>query len=570
MTGTKAAFRHDPITVEVLSNALSGIAEEIGEAVIRAAYSDNIKERRDTTVALFDASGRTIAQAAHIPIHLGSILGVVEVLRQYRPHEIRDGDIFISNDPYTAGGTHLNDIVATAPVFVDGQLRGFVANLGHHADFFDRGPRRHIWQEGLRIPAMKIVERGAVNRDLLDLILLNCQLPNDRIGDLRAQFAGCWLGVARFRELCERFTADVVLGAADDLIDHTERLARQQLKELVPDGEYAFDDALDSPYLDEPVSLSILIRSSAGHLTIDFPNVPPQGPHPLNMNETAMLATCYYALKTMLDPSIPANAGLHRVLTINAPRGSLLNCAEPAAVDSRTNTCQRVVDLIHGALASVMPDRITAAHNGSNTEVAFRSQGGDATFRYSESAGGGLGARATKDGIDGAQCHVTNTTNLPIEVLETTYPMRVVRYELAQDSGGPGKWRGGMGFVRELTATREAIVGGADVTRAVVPPWGLFGGLSGGTQKVEIRREDGKVENPPLSVDGYLNVVLQPGETLRLTTSGGGGYGRPAERDGWRVAADLREGRISRNAARRSYGTGTFSDDSESSAVAER
>ncbi|MBI4338060.1 MAG: hydantoinase B/oxoprolinase family protein [Chloroflexi bacterium] len=552
----RTAFKVDPVTVEVVGNALLSVAEEMGEALVKAAYSDNIKERRDSSAGIFDAQGRTLAQAAHIPIHLGSLLGVAEaVVQRYPRSEIHEGDMFIGNDAYEAGGTHLPDIVVTAPIFHKGVLIGFVANLGHHADFFDRGEGRHIWQEGLRIPAIRIMERGKVRQDVLDFILLNCQLPKERIGDFRAQFAANRLGIRRVQELCDRYGVQQFFATVEELLDYTERRMRAGIRQI-PDGVYAFQDDLDSEYFETLLKLVVKITKEKEDITLDFTGCPPQVPAGLNMQWTAILATCYYGVKTLVDPDIPPNAGFYRAIRVIAPKGTIVNCVEPAAVYSRTQTCQRVVDLIHGALAPALPQRVTAAHNGANTRMGFHGINGRTgeRFNYIETLGGGFGARATKDGLDGVQVHMTNTSNLPIEALESTYPLLVKRYELVTDSGGPGKWRGGMGFVRHIEVLEGELDGGAGISRGVVPPWGLFGGKPGSTQQVEITRTDGAVERPPRGVGGRRPATFRSGDGLAVTTSGGGGYGDPGQRDRWRVKQDLKEGRISRRSAIEDYG----------------
>jgi len=550
-------FHVDPVTVEVIGNALLSVAEEMGEALVRAAYSDNIKERRDCSTAIFDVRGRTLAQAAHIPIHLGSLLGVVEaVLRHHPLEDIHDGDMFIGNDPYAAGGTHLPDIVMTGPVFYEGKLAGFVANLGHHGDFFDRGEGRHIWQEGLRIPALRIVDRGTIRQDVMDFILLNCQLPNERVGDFRAQLAANRLGIRRMQELLGRHGAEQFSKTMEDLLDATERRMRTGIASI-QDGTYVYEDYLDSDYLEsnEPLRLVVRIDKRLDQITLDFTGCPAQGPHPLNMNWNATLATCYYALKTVVDPDLPPNDGLCRPIKVVAVKGSILHCIEPAAVDARTQTAQRVVDLIHGALAPAIPDRITAAHNGANSSLSFYGTDprSNTQFQYAESIGGGFGARAHKDGLDGVQVHVTNTENLPVEALENAYPLLARRYELVTDSGGPGTYRGGMGIARYIEVVEGPLVGWTRMTRAVVAPWGLFGGKLGGRGRVDVVRANGAVELPPRGIE-RRGVLLHAGDGLVVTTPGGGGYGDPLKRDRERVLRDLREERISRRAATDDYG----------------
>lgn len=538
----------DPITVEVIGNAFSSLVEEMGVALIKSSYSTNIKERRDCSTALFDAQGLTLAQAEHIPIHLGSLLGIVEaVLERYPLSEIRPGDMFIGNDAYTGGGTHLPDIVVVSPVFFEDRLMAFTSNLAHHADFIDRG-NAHIFQEGLRIPPIRIFEGGALRKDLLDFILLNCQVPHERLGDFRAQFAANHLGVHRFQEICKRYGAETVLAASTELLNYAERTTRAGIAQ-VPDGVYTFVDYFDNPVLPEPLRLQVSITVQGEEMHLDFSGNPPQGRHGLNMVWTALLATVYYAVKTVIDPTILPNAGFYRAIKVTAPEGSIVNCKAPAAVAYRTQTCQRVVDLIHGALAQAVPERVTAAHNGANTSLHFIGidpRTGN-YYTYLETIGGGFGARATKDGLDGVQVHVTNTSNLPVEALEYEYPLLVERYELVTDSGGPGKWRGGLGLHRKIRVMESEADYEYDGTRLCVAPWGLFGGKEGGKGSFVVHRKPGA---PPPS----RPKLLRPGEAISITTPGAGGYGDPRERPRDLVLRDLQEEKISAQVAREVYG----------------
>jgi N-methylhydantoinase B len=537
----------DPITVEVLGNAFSSLVEEMGVALIKASYSTNIKERRDCSTALFDAHGQTLAQAEHIPIHLGSLLGIVGVVRERYPMGmIHPGDMFIGNDAYTGGGTHLPDIVVVAPVFFAEELIGFVANLAHHADFLDRG-HAHIFQEGLRIPPVKVFDRGEVCQDILDVVLLNCQVPHERLGDFRAQFAANRLGVQRVQDLCIRYGRETVVKAGEALMDYAERMTRTAL-EQIPDGVYRFTDDFDHPALSKPLPLQVRIIVQGDTIHLDFSDNPSQGRHGLNMVWSALLATVYYAVKTVIDPTILPNAGFYRAITVDAPAGSILHCTPPAAVAYRTQTCQRVVDLVHGALAQAVPERVTAAHNGANTAVYFigidpRTQ---RYYTYLETLGGGFGARATKDGLDGVQVHLTNTSNLPVEALEHEYPLMVERYELVPDSGGPGAWRGGLGMHRQIkvmaTETDYAYSG----TRLRVSPWGLHDGKPGGRGSLVVHRHVG--------ASPAREGLLRPGESLSVITPGAGGYGDPRQRPRELVCRDLREGKISSQVAREVYG----------------
>lgn len=538
----------DPITIEVIGNAFSSLVEEMGMALIRAAYSTNIKERRDCSTALFDACGRTLVQAEHIPIHLGSLLGIVQgITRRYPPSQIRPGDMFIGNDAYSGGGTHLPDIVLASPVFFDGQIVAYAANLAHHADFVDRA-HAHIYQEGLRIPVVKLYREDKLQEEILEIILLNCQVPKERMGDLRAQYAANRLGVSRFQALCEKYGLPTVLTSAEELLNYGERMTRAGIARI-PDGVYRFRDRFDSEQLEEALPLQVEITVRGDEMHLDFAGNPPQVRAPLNMVWTALLATVYYAVKTVVDPTILANAGMYRPITVAAPPGSIVNCAPPAAMDMRTQTCQRVVDLIHGALAPVVADRIIAACNGANTSLHL--SGVDprtgSYYVYIETIGGGFGARATKDGLDGVQVHITNTSNLPVESLETEYPLLVERYELIPDSGGSGRHRGGMGIHRRIRVVGHEAVFRVAGTRQTTAPWGLFGGKEGAKGSVVISREaaDSKSRGPK---------ELGPGDVLSILTPGAGGYGDPLERDRQLVARDLRQGRICLEKAASEYG----------------
>ena len=537
-----------PITVEILGAAFSSIVEEMGTALIRASYSTNIKERRDCSTILFDAEGRTLAQAEHIPIHLGSLMGLVEeVLRRYPVDQLDPGDMFIGNDAYTGGGTHLPDIVVLSPIFYNEKLVGFAANLSHHADFVDRG-HAHIYQEGLRIPPVKIFDRGELCEGILEMILLNCQVPHERLGDLRAQFAANRLGVRRFQSLCDKYGVEIVTAAGSALLDYAERQTRAGI-EQIPDGTYSFEDRFDADDLgNEEMVLRTSITVSGDEITLDFSGNPPQVRAGLNMVWTALLATSYYGVKIVVDPTILPNAGMYRPIHVTADSGTILNCDEPAAINSRTQTAQRVVDLILGAFAQAVPDRVIGACTGANTSITF--SGVDPRlgqyYSYLETIGGGFGARATKDGLDGVQTHITNTSNLPVESLEVEYPLLVERYELVPDSGGPGTWRGGMGIRRDVRVLDHEAAFRGSTSRRLSAPWGLFGGLDGGKAEIRI---DGELADP--STRGQF--LLQPGQVASVITAGSGGYGPPEKRDREQVAADLKDGKISDEVAREVY-----------------
>jgi N-methylhydantoinase B len=534
----------DPITVEVIGAALSSIVEETGEALIRASYSTNIKERRDCSTALFNVKGETLCQAEHIPIHLGSFIGIVpQILKQHAVDAMHPGDVFVGNDAYAGGGTHLPDIVLAEPIFVDGRMVAWTVNLAHHSDFADRG-HAHIYQEGLRIPTIRLYRAGELQKDVLDLILLNCQVPRERLSDLRAQMAANRVGVQRFQALCAKYGSAVVLAAGEALLDYAERKMRAGIA-VIPDGTYRFEDVFDNPEIDGVLPIAVTVTIAGDEMKLHFVS-PPQVRAGINMTYTALLATTYYMVKSVVDPTILPNAGLARPLTVTAPEGTILNCRHPAAVNGRVQTCQRTADVILGALAQAVPERVSACTNSSCCVATFSGEmPKDGTiWVYVETMGGGAGARPSKDGLDGVHVHVTNTSNLPVEALELEYPLTLLRYELVDGSGGAGKYRGGMGLRRVYRAEADCRVR-VDVSRLRSQSWGLLGGLPGAHGRM--------VPGPGVRFN-HDAAELKAGDWFEVVTPGAGGYGPPAGRERAAVARDLAEGVIDVAAARDIYG----------------
>lgn len=551
----------DPITVEVLGNALLSIAEEMNVTLVRTAYSTNIKERKDNSTAIFNARGETIAQAAAIPVHLGSMLGICEeVLKKYPLEDIFPGDMFIANDPYNGGGTHLPDITIAQPVFAEGKLVAFVANIAHHSDVGGRvagsssGDCTSIFQEGIRIPPIKLVNRGKVNQEILDMILLNCRTPHERKGDLSAQIASNRTGEKRVLDVIKKYGGKTFQEGIEEMLSYSERKIRKGISDI-PDGVYQFTDYLDDDGIELwkeklPIQVKVMVQGDQIHL--DFAGSCGQVKGGINVVFTALQATVYYALKAIIDPDIPSNAGYYRAIQISAPEGTIVNAVPPAAVGGRTDTCQRIVDVIFGALAQAVPEKVVAGCNSAVTTVLF--SGFDSRkgkfFVYPESLGGGLGARPVKDGMDGVHVHVTNSSNLPIECLEMEYPLMMEACELIQDSGGAGTFRGGLGVMRNYRIM-EPMEFASHADRQKIPPWGLFGGKDGkggqfvmnpGTEKEE-RLKSGKVSE----------VELRPGDILSAQTPGSGGYGCPLERHPEAVLEDVLEERVSIEMAREAY-----------------
>ena len=532
----------DPISVEVIGSALNSIAEEMGEALVRTSYSTNIKERRDCSTALFDKDGLTICQAEHIPMHLGSFIGFIPyILDKIGTGGIRRGDVFIGNDAYAGGGTHLPDIVLAEPIFFESEIVAWAINTAHHADFADRG-HAHIFQEGLRIPPVRLYREGRVQDDLRELLLLNCQVPRERLSDINAQLAANRLGSGRVIDLFAKFGKEKLFSAWRALQDYSERKMRAGIA-AISDGIYRFEDTFESNQHPDSMLFNVAVRIEGDSMSLEF-DAPAQVRAGLNLVYTSLLSACYYAVKSAVDPTILPNAGLARPLKITAPLGSILNCVHPAAVDGRIAACQRVADLVHGALAQAIPDQVAAAGNGCCTGAIFNGEqiNGD-SWVYLETIGGGGGARPQADGMSGIQVHLTNTSNLPVEAMEREYPLTLLRYELVDGSAGPGTFRGGMGIRRVYRAERACrfIVEGS---RLRSRPWGLAGGLEGAGAKFSL-------DDQPFEGSGTRD--LRPGQIVVIETPGGGGYGPPSSRPEGMISADVADGRIDKEFARRIY-----------------
>ncbi|HSV78493.1 MAG TPA: hydantoinase B/oxoprolinase family protein [Ramlibacter sp.] len=541
-----AAQTPDSITVSVIGSALATIVDEMSRVLVRAGYSTSIKERKDVSTAIMDADGLVIAQAAHQPAHLGSLLGITQrLLETYKKEDIQPGDVFIGNDAYEGGGTHLNDIVFIEPVYVDGAIVAWITNIAHHADFVDRG-HAHIFQEGLRIPPVRLYARGELQQDVLNLVLLNCQVPRERINDFRAQKAANRFGIGRFLQLCEKYGYPTVRDASTAILDATERRTRAGIRKI-PNGTFSYSGRLDSGRYDQMLDLKVTIEVQDEEIVMDFRGNPEQVRGPINLTYMGLLATVYFAVMVLVDPEVPPNAGFQRPIRVLADPGTIVCSSAPAAVYARTDTAERLCDMIFSALAPAVPARSLAASTGRG--VLTLSGIDPRTGRYyvyNESMGGGEGAHMTQDGATAVQTAVSNSNNIPVEVVESEYPLQIVSYELAPDSGGPGKWRGGLSYRRKIKVldheAKAAIAGNC----LRVPSWGLDGGLPGA---LGLRETSSGVE-PFVNGRG----VVGANETVAFTPSGGGGYGDPRQREPELVRRDVLEGKISVAIARDVYG----------------
>ncbi len=552
--------RINAVMLEVLQNNFMSIAEEMGAVLVKSSYSSNIKERKDCSCAIFDAAGNTIAQAEHMPMHLGSLIGLVEqVLKDFNKEDIHPGDMIIANDPYNGGGTHLPDIAVAAPVFWEDEIIAFVANIAHHNDVGGRVPgsnaadSKTIYEEGIRIPPVKIYDQHHLNTDIVNLVLLNCRVRHIRHGDLKAQFACNIKGRQRVEDIAQRYGKEVTKAAMEEMLDYSERKIRQAIAEL-PNGKYTFSDYIDSDGVgSNPIKLNLSLEVKDDTLVFDLTDNPNQVAGAINLTKYGALACVYYGVKSILDPSIPSNGGYYRAIHCLFKEGSIIGCKEPAAVAGRSDTAQRLADIIFGAFSQIIPEKVTAGGNSSITGLYF---GGvdpytDEYYVYMETFGGGGGAKYNGDGLNAIQVHMSNSSNLPIESMEIEYPFMVESYSLVPDSGGVGKFRGGLGVRKDIRPLDHNCVFTVKADRQKTPPWGLKGGKDGLPGVIKVNPETTKA----VTIDSkQSDIPLEECSLLRCQTPGAGGYGNPLERDRKLVINDLIQGYISKESAINDYG----------------
>jgi N-methylhydantoinase B len=510
----------DAIELSLFSSRIEAVCDEMGAVLRRTAFSPNIKDRLDFSCAVFDAQGQLCAQAAHIPVHLGSMA--------YAMRDIvgslawAEGDMVVVNDPFL-GGTHLPDVTVIAPLFVDGQLQGFVANRAHHADIGGNAPgsmpiSTSLEEEGIIIPPTHLVRRGKLHEALLDTIVGSTGNIHELHGDFAAQMSANRSGIARLGQLVDGMGTAAYRRALEELNDYAERLARAALAEI-PEGSYRFSDCLDDDGLGhEDLRIAAEVRVEGGEIAVDFSGTAAQTPGNVNCPLSVAAAGVYYVFRCLMPAQTPACAGAFRPITLSAPPGSLLNAERPAAVAAgNVETSSRVVDVICGALVQALPERIPAASHGTMNNLAMgaRGEGGKGKWDYYETMGGGMGAGAHGGGLSAVQTHMTNTLNTPVEVLEMNYPLRLRRYALRRGSGGEGKRCGGDGLVREFE-----FLDAAEVTllteRRRHAPWGVAGGHDGACGENRLNGE---------LLAGKTTLTVKPGDRLTVATPGGGGWG---------------------------------------------
>src|SRR6202142_2551832 len=588
-SSTLRLMRSDPVELEIFKNLYHSIAEEMGAALRRTAFSPNIKERRDYSCAVFDSRGQVIAMGDHMPVHLGSMpMSVAAAIDQCKLDDcpLEPGDVVMLNDPFR-GGTHLPDITLVMPVHtprsgrnkprvpqVRARILGanlgaattkrglpapdfYVASRAHHADVGgtypgSMGPCREIYQEGLRIPPVKIMRGGKIVADVLALLLNNVRTPEEREGDLGAQIAACQTGAQRLREVCERYGVARARQAAADLLVYSEEMMRAFLR-TIPRGRYQAEDFLDDDGVEnKPVRIAVSIHvkafasapkdtrqaaslrpvsgKSSALVSIDFTGSDPQVQGAVNAVEAITYSACFYVFRCLLREDVPATSGLMRPIRVIAPLGTVVNAKPPAAVaGGNVETSQRIVDVLLKALAQAIPDHIPAAAAGTMNNLTIGGidlrrvspQSGE-PFTYYETIAGGMGARPTKDGVSGVHTHMTNSLNTPAEALEYAYPIRLRQYSFRPHSGGAGLHSGGDGIVREIEVLTDAQVT-LLADRRSRGPYGLAGGADGLPGRTLVIGLDGSETEIP----GKTSVRLRSGERVRIESPGGGGWGTP-------------------------------------------
>jgi N-methylhydantoinase B len=556
----------DPATFEIIKNSFYKIAEEMRVVLAKTAYSPLLKSAGDYSCGLFDARGEMVAQGPDLPIHLGSMPDAVRAVVATFVSDVHDGDVFIHNDPYF-GGSHLPDVNVVRPAFSDDRLLGYACLRAHWPDIGSATPGSYgavteIFGEGLRMPPLRLISRGALNIDLEKLILANVRTPDERKGDLGAQLAATLRAVERLKQLVQRYGSAELIGYMKEVMDYSDRLMRTTLMDL-PDGEGYFEDYCDGDGIADNASggdarfrICLSVRKTADRLIVDFAGTDPQVKGPMNAPLSVTASGIFCGLKTAVDPSnlIPANSGCWRSIEIRASQGLVVNAAFPApVVYANHEISHRVADMVMGALVSFLPRQVMACSQGTSAILTLGGTDPRSGRHYVsyETVKGGYGARPNKDGINCIASGISNTMNTPVEIMEMTFPVRIERYEVNPDSGGAGRYRGGCGARRvwRLLAGADA-TGALCMERMTSPPFGLLGGAPGAGAAVKLTTADGVTRDLP-SKGAF---VAPAGSIIDMITPGSGGFGPVAERDTAAIGRDLLDGYVSAVAAERDYG----------------
>jgi N-methylhydantoinase B len=550
----------DPITLQVIQARLAGIVQEMQNSLFRTGYSTIIRESQDASCALLNIKGEVVAQHVVLPLHMGAFPACAEgVLKNYQPSQIHEGDAFITNHPYLGGSPHAPDMAVLTPIFFQGEWVGFAANLAHKSDIGGPVPgscwsqAREIFQEGLHLPPIKYISRYETSRDIEEILGANSRTPELVIGDLRGQAGADRLGERRFQELMERYGRDAVLDSYEALFALTEARVRREIASW-PDGEADSERFVDSDgiELDKPVRIHVRIEKRGDRLRFDFTGSAAQTKGPANIRPTVVRAACGYCLTALTDPALAINHGMARVIEIETREGSVVDPRFPAPVNTYNPTVHALVESLFEALSQLAAQKKVADGCSSRSIIiGGRSNKTGRSYVQYEIFGGGSGGRSGKDGVSGTNVNQSNARIAPVEIIESEFSTRVRRFELIPDSGGAGKFRGGLGFVREYEALDQEARMALRSTKHTVAPKGLDGGAPGRTGKCTLDPGTDKAREIP---SRYSDHLLRPGDVVRLETPGGGGLGNPRERDPERVLNDVRNGYISIDKARELYG----------------
>jgi len=561
-----AAQTSDPATFEIIKNSFYKIAEEMRVVLAKTAYSPLLKSAGDYSCGVFDARGEMVAQGPDLPIHLGSMPDAVRAVVAAFTGDVHEGDVFIHNDPYF-GGSHLPDMNVVRPAFHASQLLGYACLRAHWPDVGSATPGSYgavtdIFGEGLRLPPVRLISRGTMNADLEKIILANVRTPEERRGDLGAQLAATRRASERLSALAQRYGGAKLVAYMAEVMDYSERLMRATLADL-PDGEGAFEDVCDGDGIaddalgnDAPFRIRLSVKKVADRLIVDFAGTDPQVKGPMNAPLSVTASGVYCGLKSAIDPNnlIPPNSGCWRAIEILAPKGSVVNTTFPApVVYANHEISHRVADMVMGALASFLPEQVMACSQGTSAILTLGGVDPRTGRHYVsyETVKGGYGARPNKDGINCIASGISNTMNTPVEIMETSFPVRIERYAINPDSGGAGRYRGGCGAVRLWRLLENADATGAlCMERMTSPPFGLLGGKAGAAAAVKLTTPDGAARDLP----GKGAFHAPAGSLIEMITPGSGGFGPPGERDRTAIGRDLRDGYVSAASAQRDYG----------------
>jgi N-methylhydantoinase B len=547
----------DPILLEVFQNGFETVADEMALILMRTAYSPIVRDSMDYSTALCDPAGQTLAQGLTTPMHLGSFYDAMRHLIGEYEGRVKPGDVFIANDPYAASGQHLPDIYIIKPIFFEGALRAWATTIAHHADVGGLVPGSNsigateIYQEGLRLPFLKLVEDGVENATLLAIVATNVRVPDKVLGDLKAQMAACAAGERGMLALLKRYGAATVAAYGDALQDRSEALARVAFEEI-PDGVYEFTDHIDG-FGEDPqaIVLQLKLTVSGANVTADWTGTSPQVKAGINAPLSFCKSNVYAALRSVMSAEVPNCHGYTRLIEVIAPPGSLVSAVHPAPCGARGVTGYRIVDCVFGALAQALPDRVAADGAGGSTLPSFGGWQGGKPFVFSECVMGTWGATSAHDGQEGVPHMASNQSNVPIEMIEADYPIRIEQYGFAPDTGGAGRFRGGLGVLRQYCCLADEVYFGVRSDKRLHPPHGLDGGGAGTPASNLIRSRGRDIDVPPMP---SAPITLQSGDVFRHVMAGGGGFGDPLARDPDQVLEDVLDDKVTPDHARQAYG----------------